>query len=116
MSEIQNESENDGDDMMQIFNIMHSSIDKLQERFANYYDEPTKEKYEEFDTLIVEFIALSRDLKNISKSLLPKSDRKKKDNTQPQPALETNPISTDNQIKVSSPTEPKKRGRKPKAN
>ena len=98
--------EDEGDeDALQIFAVMHDSIDALEDRFVEFVDNPTVDKHKEFDDLVKEFISLSRDLKNMAKSILPASDKKKKD----KPVLN---IATENHVEEQ---QPKKKGKK-KAN
>lgn len=78
LSPVNSEDEGDDNDMFQIFDIMHSSIEGLKEKFTTFYDEPSKTNFAEFDDLIVDFIALARDLKNMTKSLIPASEKEKK--------------------------------------
>lgn len=72
------EDEGDDDEMFQIFDIMHNSVEGMKEKFTAFYEQPNKTNYNEFDELIVEFISLARDLKNMTKSLLPPSEKEHK--------------------------------------
>lgn len=82
--------------LSQIFDILHLSVDNLHERFEDFYENPNKDKYLEFETVITEFITLARDLKNNTKSLLPASEKPQGDKRGrkkkiPTVAIEDNP-------------------------
>lgn len=74
---IDEEEGDDGD--MAIFDIMHDAVDALSERFQMFIDNPTPEEHKKFDDLVKEFISLARDLKNLSKSVLPPQEKPKKE-------------------------------------
>ena len=97
-----NGTEDEGDDdALQIFSVMHDSIDALEDRFVKFIDNPTKDEHKEFDDLVKDFITLARDLKNMAKTILPASDKKTKLSVQ-----------TDIQVAPIEETQPKKKGKK----
>ena len=108
------------DDLFEIFDVLHNSIDHLQDRFQIFLDKPDVAHHAEFDKLIVEFIQLARELKNMTKSMLPKSERFQKNDPIEQPKNEVEKstsviLDTDETTKNEVKTKvPKKRGRKPK--
>lgn len=75
---VEQDIDQDEDDALHLFEILHNAVNGLEDTFADFYDEPTVEKFGEFEILIKEFITLVRELKNTTKSLLPKTERKKK--------------------------------------
>lgn len=72
------EGDNEVMELMKVFDILHQSVDGLEDKFKIFYEEPTLDKHKEFEELLKEFIALARDLKNISKSMLPRQPPKRK--------------------------------------
>lgn len=78
--DVDNSEDEGDDDMFKIFSIMFDSVDAMKEKFIVYYDEPNQHTFKEFDGLITDFIGLTRDLRSLSKSLLPKTEKVKKVN------------------------------------
>lgn len=77
------EDPNDQSDPSMIFEILHEALDNLQERFEEFIENPTPELHKEFESMAKEFIGLGRDLKNMTKSLLPASEKPKKNKKAP---------------------------------
>lgn len=113
-----NVNEDDEEDIEKIFEVMHHSVDSLHNRFEAFYDDPSKEKFHEYDELIKEYISVIRELKNMAKSLLPKSDKKALKIVAPGNSPETiqEPKLERQTTESAPPQEKKKRGRKTKSN
>lgn len=107
--EIVDESETDDEDPEIIFDILHEAIDGMKNKYNFFMDNPTMQNYNEFNELTSNLISLVRDLKNLSKSLLPKTEKPKKEKQVEKPVEE--PQSEQPQPPQA---EKKKRGRKPK--
>lgn len=77
---IENENDDVTGDDLQIFDLMHESLESLEDRFVEYIDNPTTDEFKKFEELMSEYIKLARDIKNMAKSMIPKSERPSKIN------------------------------------
>lgn len=101
-----NNTETDDENSLQIFDLMHESLDALESNFVDYIENPTYEEFKKFDELMSEFIKLSRDIKNMAKSMLPKTDRNTKDIS-----VSTSTINLTDQTVTQNIPEKKQKGR-----
>lgn len=108
----ENDNDEYGEDTSKVFEILHNSVDGLQDKFDAFYDNPTIEQFNEFDVLIKEFIALTRDLKNLTKSLLPKTEKPKRTTTPPAKPTVMEPIVEEPSV---VPTNIKSKGKRAKS-
>lgn len=69
----------DKDGFLYAFKLLRQSTDAMESTFIHFWENPNKNTHKEFNDLVKQFIDLARELKNISKELLPKSDKKSDD-------------------------------------
>ena len=67
----------------EIFSPIHDSLEVIEDRFTEYYDNPTRESFEAFDMVMKEFTKVTKSLRNSAKKLLPKSEQSKPDEEEP---------------------------------
>ena len=68
-------SEGEEGDETAVFQLMHESVDVLEERFNEFVKNPTADCHKEFNNVVAEFISLARELKNMAKAVLPASEK-----------------------------------------